>query len=329
VAGDDQTRRIAELNVTPLATVAQALTMARSSGYSNGHGAMAVMPIATTTVTEDMATAMRIHALGWKSVYHPEILASGLAPDDLEAVMRQRLRWAQGTIQVMLRENPLTLPGLKFGQRMVYFSTMWSYLSGFPTLIYLLAPVLYLLFGWTPVSAFNEEFFVRLIPYLLANQLLFLTISWGLKTWRGQQYSIALFPVWIQAVVSAARNVWTGKDLTFLVTPKERRDGVSPSIVWPQLTAIALLSLAMVVGVAKLALGMVEDAVPVVVNIVWAAYDIAVLSVIFGALAFRPERAAASAETPVLGEAPAAAPLAQPVLAGSFEGFGSGLPGEG
>ena len=191
--------------------------------------------------------------------------------------------------------------------------------------VYLLAPVLFLLFGWTPVSAFNEEFFVRLIPYLLANQLLFLTISWGLKTWRGQQYSIALFPVWIQAVVSAARNVWTGKDLTFLVTPKERRDGVSPSIVWPQLTAIALLSLALVVGVAKLALGLADDAVPVVVNLAWAAYDIAVLSVVFGALAFRPNAAAARDDA----MAPADAPRAEPVLAGSYEGFGSGLPGEG
>ena len=65
------------------------------------------MPMATISVTEDMATAMRMHAQGWTSVYHDEILVVGLAPDDLGTAIKQRLRWAQGTIQVMLRENPL------------------------------------------------------------------------------------------------------------------------------------------------------------------------------------------------------------------------------
>ena len=34
-----------------------------------------IMPLATISVTEDMATAMRLHGLGWKSVYHHEVLA--------------------------------------------------------------------------------------------------------------------------------------------------------------------------------------------------------------------------------------------------------------
>ncbi len=42
--------------------------------------AQPIMPLATISVTEDMATAMRLHGLGWKSVYHHEILANGLAP---------------------------------------------------------------------------------------------------------------------------------------------------------------------------------------------------------------------------------------------------------
>ena len=42
-----------------------------------------MMPMATVSVTEDMATCMRLHALGWRSVYHHEMLADGLAPEDL------------------------------------------------------------------------------------------------------------------------------------------------------------------------------------------------------------------------------------------------------
>ena len=44
------------------------------------------MPLARISVTEDMATAMRLHAAGWRSVYHHEILARGLAPEDLRTV---------------------------------------------------------------------------------------------------------------------------------------------------------------------------------------------------------------------------------------------------
>ena len=55
----------------------------------------------------------------WRSVYHDEVLAVGLAPEDLSTMLTQRLRWAQGTVQVMLRENPLVQRGLTLAQRLV------------------------------------------------------------------------------------------------------------------------------------------------------------------------------------------------------------------
>ncbi|MFP3590057.1 hypothetical protein SCB29_41585, partial [Paraburkholderia sp. SIMBA_055] len=68
-------------------------------------------------------------------------------------MLTQRLLWAQGTLHVMLRDNPLVKKGLSAGQRLMYFGTMWSYLSGFAALVYLTAPVLYLLAGVMPVAA--------------------------------------------------------------------------------------------------------------------------------------------------------------------------------
>ena len=115
-----------------------------------------MMPMATMSVTEDMATCMRLHGMGWKSVYHHEVLAHGLAPDDLGTMLQQRLRWAQGTLQVMLKENPLVQRGLSIPQRLMYFSTMWSYLSGFAAVVYLAAPFLYLVFGVLPVKAYGR-----------------------------------------------------------------------------------------------------------------------------------------------------------------------------
>jgi cellulose synthase (UDP-forming) len=248
-----------------------------------------VMPMATISVTEDMATAMRMHAQGWTSVYHGENLVIGLAPDDFGSAIKQRLRWAQGTLQVMFRENPLTMSGLRPVQRLMYFATMWNYLSGIFAPVYLLAPVLYLFFGWLPVRALSSEFFWHLIPFLLTNELLFLIIGWGRPTYRGRQYSLALFPIWMAAVWTATTNVFFGRKLDFAVTPKTRQGGVSLQIVRWQIVAMALLLAAALYGLARLALGLTTDGVPILVNIFWVGYDVAMLSVVFAAVAYRPD----------------------------------------
>ncbi|MBK0297099.1 hypothetical protein IAE22_35195, partial [Bacillus sp. S34] len=64
------------------------------------------MPLATISVTEDMATAMRLHGLGWKSAYHDEILAKGLAPEDLPTMLVQRLHDTVRSLQSLLDSQP-------------------------------------------------------------------------------------------------------------------------------------------------------------------------------------------------------------------------------
>ena len=249
--------------------------------------AQPVMPLATISVTEDMATAMRLHALGWKSVYHHEILANGLAPEDLKTMLTQRLRWAQGTMQVMLRENPLVQRGLTWGQRLMYFSTMWSYLSGFAAVVYFTAPVIYLTLGILPVSSLSLEFFVRFIPFMVVNQLLFVVAGHGIPTWRGQQYSLALFPTWIKSCTTAARNVWFGRPLGFAVTPKARQDGGPGwSLIRPQIIVAVLLAVGLVAGMARLLAGLSEP-LGTLVNGAWVAFDLVVLSVLVKAVLYK------------------------------------------
>ena len=251
--------------------------------------AQPVMPMATISVTEDMATAMRLHRLGWRSVYHHEVLARGLAPEDLRTMLQQRLRWSQGTLQVMLRENPLVQRGLSLGQRLMYFGTMWSYLSGFTTLVYLAAPIAYLTFGTRPVETFGQDFLFRLLPFLAVNQLLGLVVGRGLSTWRGQQYSLALFPLWIRACVTAVGNVWFGRSLGFVVTPKTRQEMVRPqwALVRPQLVAMGLLVTAAIIGVTREFLGLSPTPEGTWVNLVWVGYDLLMLSVVVQAARYR------------------------------------------
>ena len=294
VVDEDALDRLADRDWTPLGALRSVAELIRAVDVGRDDEAQPIMPMATISVTEDMATCMRLHALGWKTVYHHEILATGLAPEDLGTMLQQRLRWAQGTLQVLLKENPLRLEGLKTGQRLMYFATMWSYLSGFAAIAFLLAPIIYLMLGVLPVRAYGLTFLSFFIPYFLLNQLLFFIVGYGVKTWRGHQYSLALFPLWIRATVTAAANVWFGRRLGFVVTDKERRERgprFPVRLIWPQLGIMVLLVVAVVVGVVQLWRGEDVTVIGVAVNTAWVAYDLVVLSVIIQAALYRaPER---------------------------------------
>ncbi|WP_284984003.1 glycosyltransferase family 2 protein [Arthrobacter sp. efr-133-TYG-118] len=287
VVADDAVQRLSAREWSPLGAMESVQAVLDALSVERTGEAQPVMPLATISVTEDMATAMRMHSLGWQSVYHHEVLAYGLAPEDIGTMLTQRLRWAQGTIQVLLRENPLVQRGLKWGQRLMYFATMWSYLSGFAAVIYFAAPIVYLVLGILPVSSLSFDFFIRFIPFMIANQLLFAVAGRGIPTWRGQQYSLALFPTWIKACTTAARNVWFGRPLGFAVTPKDRQEGGPRwSLIRPQIVVSILLVIAAVVGIARLTTGLSEP-IGTLVNVVWVVYDLVVMSILVRAVLYR------------------------------------------
>ncbi|TQJ34089.1 glycosyltransferase family 2 protein [Arthrobacter sp. SLBN-122] len=287
VVADDAVQRMSARDWSPLGALESVQAVLDALTVERSDEAQPVMPLATISVTEDMATAMRMHAMGWESVYHHEILAYGLAPEDIATMLTQRLRWAQGTIQVLLRENPLVQKGLKLGQRLMYFATMWTYLSGFAAVIYFAAPIIYLLLGILPVSSLSWDFFIRFIPFMVVNQLLFAVAGRGIPTWRGQQYSLALFPTWIKACTTAARNVWFGRPLGFAVTPKARQSGgPSWSLIRPQIVVSILLAVAAAVGIIRLATGLAEP-LGTLVNVVWVVFDLVVMSILVRAVLYK------------------------------------------
>ena len=282
----EDVHRLATRDASPLAALAKVQELIRSIDVDMSGEAQPLMPLATISVTEDMATAMRLHAAGWKSVYHHEILAYGLAPEDLTTMLRQRLRWAQGTVQVMLRENPLLQRGLTLAQRLMYAGTMVSYLSGFATVVYFLAPAMFLIFGILPVDADVVDFMIRFVPFLVLNRVLFVLASRGVSTRRGRQYSVALFPVWIRATGTAVANVLFRRPLDFVVTPKTRQSGIPWRLLTWQIVAAAVLLLASAYGIVRVALGIGEP-VGTLVNLVWAGVDLAALAVLVRAVRYR------------------------------------------
>ena len=101
--------------------------------------------IAVETVTEDAHTSLRLHRRGYTSAYMRLPQAAGLATESLSAHIGQRIRWARGMVQIFRLDNPLFGKGLKLPQRLCYLNAMFHFLSGVPRLIFLTAPLAFLL----------------------------------------------------------------------------------------------------------------------------------------------------------------------------------------
>jgi cellulose synthase (UDP-forming) len=246
--------------------------------------------ISSSSITEDMNTAMRLHGAGWKSVYHHELLAEGLAPDDLTSTLQQRLRWAQGTIQVLLQENPWTKPGLSFWQRLQYFQTMYSYFSGFGTFVLIVCPIIFFFTDIPPVATYGPDFVIHFAPAFIVNRLTFLAVTWGIparEVWRSEQYAIALFPLFIQSVWS----VFTKQQIKFKVTPKERQSGIYLNLVMPQLILFGLTIVGIGWCLFRFAMGTLTDSWIYIINGAWAIYNLTLLWAVIHAAVWQPPQA--------------------------------------
>ena len=126
--------------------------------------------VAVETLTEDAHTSLRMQRCGWNTAYINIPQAAGLATERLSAHVRQRIRWARGMVQILRIENPLLARGLKPAQRLCYFNAMAHFLFALPRLIFLTAPLIYLVFGMTSIPGFWMAIVAYALPHLvLAN----------------------------------------------------------------------------------------------------------------------------------------------------------------
>ncbi|MGY2134976.1 glycosyltransferase family 2 protein, partial [Hymenobacter sp. HD11105] len=92
-------------------------------------------------LTEDMHTALRLHAQGWKSVYAPVIVSRGLVPASLAAYYAQQLKWARGSFELLLTVVPRLWARLSGRQRLHYATLPLYFFSGVIVLIDLAIPI--------------------------------------------------------------------------------------------------------------------------------------------------------------------------------------------
>jgi len=254
-------------------------------------------------LAEDLVTAIRLHAAGWRSIYVPEVLSRGLVPEDLGSFYKQQLKWSRGVYEVLFTELPRLFLKLRWLQRLAYLAMGTYYLCGVTTAAYLCLPYLYL---WTGLQAATMPYagflsatspvaFVGVAVYLwMQRWLCHPTLERGLH-WRGLVLKIASWHVYCAGTLLAVARA----ELPYIPTAKEAVRGRFLKLAWPQLALITLFLLTAIrVAYTRLMLTP-EGALELTAEGVWGMMAFALLPVLSagGALyaAFESRRTPADA----------------------------------
>lgn len=103
------------------------------------------------SVTEDILTGFKMHARGWRSIYcMPKRPAfKGSAPINLSDRLNQVLRWALGSVEILLSRHCPIWYGysgrLKWLERFAYVNTTIYPITSIPLLMYCTLPAVCLL----------------------------------------------------------------------------------------------------------------------------------------------------------------------------------------
>ncbi|WAH50789.1 UDP-forming cellulose synthase catalytic subunit [Pseudescherichia vulneris] len=207
---------------------------------------------AVETVTEDAHTALKMQRLGWGSAFIDIPLAAGLATERLVLHIIQRTRWARGMTQIFRLDNPLFGRGLTFQQRLCYLSAMLYYQFAIPRIIFLTAPLAYLLFNLNIIYSSASLVFAYALPHLFLSIYLNSRLNGRYRySFWGEIYDLVLaFHIVLPTVVT----MLFPKRGKFNVTDKGGLLNVGYfdfSVVRPHLVIAFLLIVAVVWGIVR------------------------------------------------------------------------------
>lgn len=232
-------------------------------------------------IAEDFLTSLFIHQKGWRSHYLTEVLVEGLAPEDLYSYYKQQLRWARGSLEVLLRHNPFFKRGLTLPQRIQYLSSALYYFNGVIVLIDIAMPLIFLFFGLKPVAATTTSFAIFFTPFMFLNLYTLSIASQASLTFRAISFTQASFILQLQALISSLAN----QNMGFSITSKKALSGNFARLAYPHLFYIFLALLGSIVATHR------EGFNPsVATNIAWVLFNIVLfIPFITIALDFAPQ----------------------------------------
>uniref|UniRef100_A0A0D9ZUU0 Cellulose synthase n=1 Tax=Oryza glumipatula TaxID=40148 RepID=A0A0D9ZUU0_9ORYZ len=184
------------------------------------------------SVTEDILTGFKMHARGWISIYcmPPRPCFKGSAPINLSDRLNQVLRWALGSVEILLSRHCPIWYGyngrLKLLERLAYINTIVYPITSIPLIAYCVLPAICLLtnkFIIPEISNYAGMFFILLFASIFATGILELRWSGvGIEDWwRNEQFwVIGGTSAHLFAVFQGLLKVLAGIDTNFTVTSK-------------------------------------------------------------------------------------------------------------
>ncbi|KAL7128256.1 hypothetical protein ABFS83_14G303900 [Erythranthe nasuta] len=222
------------------------------------------------SVTEDILTGFKMHCHGWRSVYCiPKRPAfKGSAPINLSDRLHQVLRWALGSVEILLsRHCPIWYGygcGLKPLERFSYINSVVYPLTSLPLLAYCTLPAVCLLTGKfivPEISNYASLLFMGLFISIAATSIL--EMQWGKvgidDLWRNEQFwVIGGVSSHFFALVQGLLKVLAGVSTNFTVTSKAADDGEFSelylfkwtSLLIPPMTLMIINIIGVVVGIS-------------------------------------------------------------------------------
>ncbi|GAU12645.1 hypothetical protein TSUD_121360, partial [Trifolium subterraneum] len=184
------------------------------------------------SVTEDILTGFKMHARGWRSIYCMPKLAAfkGSAPINLSDRLNQVLRWALGSVEILVSRHCPIWYGysgrLKWLERFAYINTTIYPITSIPLLMYCTLPAVCLLtnkFIIPQISNIASIWFISLFLSIFATGILEMRWSGvGIdEWWRNEQFwVIGGVSAHLFAVFQGLLKVLAGIDTNFTVTSK-------------------------------------------------------------------------------------------------------------
>jgi cellulose synthase (UDP-forming) len=240
------------------------------------------------TITEDCETAFELHARGWHSVFVDKPLIAGLQPETFASFVGQRVRWCQGMLQIMMLKNPAFKKGLKPIQKLGYLSSMTFWFFPFPRLIFMLAPLSYILFNVKIFVSNVDEAIAYTLTYMIVNVMvqnyLFGSVRWP---WVSELYEYCQGVFLANAIVSVVMNP---RKPTFNVTAKGLtldNDHLS-ELAWPFFAMYGLLMTGSLVAAYRYVFEPGVNNLMLIVGL-WNSFNLVMAGVGLGAVSERKQ----------------------------------------
>lgn len=245
--------------------------------------------IGGVSITEDAETAMKLHARGYRSAYLNEPLISGLQPETFSSFIVQRLRWAQGMVQLFLLKNVFLMKGLSVAQKLCYFSNTFYWFFSYARVMLLLAPMAYLVFGLRFYNANISEFFAYGFPAMLG-AILTSDYMFGRYRWTliSELYEMLQSLFSLQAILLVIRSP---RAPSFNVTPKgeHMEEDTISQLAGPFYVIYTLVVTTMVIGIWRF-FHDVEHRDVILSAIGWNVLNLIILNACIGVLYERRQR---------------------------------------